>query len=74
MGTMAQQMFAPSQPPKTAEPAPAPGRYTQKSAGDAEAKAGTSIADEILKLKSLLDAGVLTEDEFLAMKKKLVGL
>ena len=31
------------------------------------------IADELLKLKQLLDQGVLTEDEFAAQKAKLLG-
>ncbi len=34
----------------------------------------TSAADEILKLKQLLDAGVLTQEEFDAKKKQLLGL
>ncbi len=33
-----------------------------------------SAADEILKLKQLLDAGVLTQDEFDAKKRQLLGL
>jgi hypothetical protein len=32
-----------------------------------------SIADELLKLKNLKDAGVLTEEEFEAQKKKLLS-
>ena len=32
-----------------------------------------SIADELKKLKELLDAGVLTQEEFDAQKKKLLG-
>jgi membrane protease subunit (stomatin/prohibitin family) len=76
MDTMAQQMFAPMQPPQPAQQAPAQafGRYTQEPAGGAEAKDGASVADEIIKLKGLLDAGVLTDEEFVAMKKKLLGL
>jgi hypothetical protein len=31
-----------------------------------------SIADEILKLKNLMDQGVLTKEEFEAQKKKLL--
>ena len=34
----------------------------------------TSNADEILKFKQLLDAGVITEEEFNAKKKQLLGL
>jgi hypothetical protein len=32
-----------------------------------------SVADELKKLKELLDAGVLTQEEFDAQKKKLLG-
>lgn len=34
----------------------------------------TSAADEIIKLKQLLDMGVLTQEEFDAKKKELLGL
>lgn len=33
-----------------------------------------SAADELLKFKSLLDAGAITEDEYNAQKKKLLNL
>lgn len=33
-----------------------------------------STADEILKFKNLLDAGIITEEEFQAKKKQLLGL
>jgi len=36
--------------------------------------ANTSIAEEILKFKELLDSGVITEEEFEAKKKQLLGL
>lgn len=39
----------------------------------AAASAG-SVADEILKFKELLDMGVLTQEEFDAKKKQLLGL
>lgn len=32
-----------------------------------------SVADELKKLKEILDAGVLTQEEFDAQKKKLLG-
>jgi len=76
LGGMAQQMFAPmqpQQPPQPVQPQPS-GRFTQKSAATADDKASASIADEIMKAKGLLDAGVLTQAEFDAMKKKLLGL
>ena len=34
----------------------------------------TSVADEILKFKSLLDMGVITQEEFETKKKQLLGL
>lgn len=34
----------------------------------------TSTADEILKFKNLLDSGIITEDEFIAKKKQLLGI
>lgn len=36
--------------------------------------AGGDVTDQILKLKQLLDAGILTQDEFDAKKKQLLGL
>lgn len=35
---------------------------------------GVSAADELMKFKELLDAGVLTQEEFDAKKKQLLGL
>lgn len=32
-----------------------------------------SVADEILKLQNLKEEGIITEDEFEKMKKKLIG-
>lgn len=34
---------------------------------------GSSVADELAKLKSLLDAGVLTQEEFDDQKAKIIG-
>lgn len=36
-------------------------------------KTSSSVADEILKLKSLLDEGILTQEEFDAQKKRLLS-
>lgn len=36
--------------------------------------AGTSAVEEIKKYKELLDAGIITEDEFSAKKKQLLGI
>ena len=33
-----------------------------------------SIADEIIKLKALLDSGVLTQEEFVVVKKRLLDI
>lgn len=49
------------------EPKPEPRSTTQP------VPAPTSTADELLKLKSLLDSGALTQDEFDAEKRKLLG-
>ena len=39
----------------------------------AAAPAAPSATDELLKLKQLLDAGVLTQEEFNAKKKQILG-
>ena len=54
------------QPAPNPEPAPAP--------GPAPAASGTSAADEIRKYKELLDEGIITQEEFDAKKKQLLGL
>lgn len=38
------------------------------------AATGTSMADEIERLADLRDRGIITEDDFVAAKKKLLGL
>ncbi len=38
------------------------------------AAAGTSAVEEIKKYKELLDAGVITQEEFSAKKKQLMGI
>lgn len=35
---------------------------------------GYSVADEIRKFKELLDEGIITDDEFVAKKKQLLGI
>ena len=37
-------------------------------------ESGSSTADELIKLKSLLDAGVITQEEFDAKKKQILGI
>lgn len=39
-----------------------------------ELTSGTSSADEIKKFKELLDMGAITQEEFDAKKKELLGL
>ncbi|MGR5979483.1 SHOCT domain-containing protein [Bacillus cereus] len=42
--------------------------------GQTQVAATTSGADEILKYKELLDQGIITEEEFQAKKKQLLGI
>lgn len=49
-------------------------KRNHKSSGDTTVINQVSAADEVLKLKQLLDAGVLTQDEFDTKKKQLLGL
>ena len=46
----------------------------QASSNDAAKVATTSSADELKKFKELLDAGVITQEEFDSKKKQLLGL
>ena len=39
-----------------------------------ESESGTSATDEVMKLKGLLDAGAITQEEFDTKKKELLGL
>ena len=77
-GNMANQMFTPMQHQAPYPTAPQPsGRFTQKlesGAPSSQPEQQVSTADEIRKLKALLDEGILTQDEFDAQKKKLLGL
>ena len=41
---------------------------------DKKASASYSVADEIMKYKKLLDMGVITQEEFEAKKRQLMGL
>ena len=50
------------------------GRILERSNPQQPAVQAVSAADEILKLKQLLDAGILTQDEFDAKKKQLLGI
>lgn len=46
---------------------------TETNSTENETNVSGSVADEILKLKSLLDAGILTEEEFLQEKSRLLN-
>ena len=46
----------------------------QAAAAPAAAPATTDVTAEIQKLATLHDSGALTDEEFAAMKKKLLGL
>ena len=73
-GGMAQKIFDPMQQQQQSQSLQQqPGRVTQESATDTDAKASASVADEIVKLKGLLDSGILTQDEFETMKKRLLA-
>lgn len=47
---------------------------TKTKAGAAAPVIQFSIADEILKLKKLLDEGIITQEEFDKKKKELLGM
>lgn len=44
------------------------------TSSSSSSSSASSAADEILKLKSLLDSGILTQEEFDAKKKQLLGI
>ncbi|MGC1238609.1 MAG: PH domain-containing protein [Acidimicrobiales bacterium] len=46
---------------------------TQPSQAVTQSGSGASVADELLKLASLRDSGILTQDEFDAQKAKLIA-
>lgn len=46
----------------------------QPSAATVQAQNSVSPAEELLKLKELLDLGIITQDEFDSKKKQLLGL
>src|SRR4051794_8581582 len=57
----------PPPPQQYAEPAPAP------APAPAAAPAGDDRVEQLVKLKGLLDAGVLSEDEFAAEKARILA-
>ena len=46
----------------------------QKAASAAQTQTSASVADELIKLAKLKDAGVLSEEEFNAQKAKLLNM
>lgn len=48
--------------------------YEKRTSQSAPAGATVPIADEIRSLKALLDEGILTQEEFEAKKKQLLGI
>lgn len=67
----AQQEAAPAGPPEQAEQAP----MVPEQAAPAEVEAAGSADPygDLMKMKELLDAGVLTQAEFDAQKQKILG-
>ena len=49
-------------------------RLIEEAVANVKDSGGGSIAGEIAKFKALLDAGALTEEEFSAKKKQLLGI
>ena len=49
-------------------------KANKNASSDTPVQQATSSADEILKYKNLLDAGIITQEEFDAKKKQLLGL
>lgn len=49
-----------------------PDGYRPKTTGVIEASQGSSVADELRKVKKLYDDGILTKEEYEAQKKKLL--
>jgi hypothetical protein len=54
-------------------PAPAAAAMAPPTAAPAAPAAGTDVVAELTKLKGLLDAGVLTPEEFETAKAKVLG-
>ena len=48
--------------------------FSDGSKPDQKDEKGNDSADEVMKLKGLLDAGAITQEEFDTKKKELLGL
>jgi hypothetical protein len=64
-----QAQMAPQQAPAAAAPAPAPAAPAPAAAGGTD-----DIAAQLTQLKGLVDQGILTQEEFDAKKKQLLGI
>ena len=53
---------------------PAPPQYQQAPEPEPAAADSSSLADELQKLASLKEQGILSQDEFTAAKNKLLGI
>jgi len=51
-----------------------PGASAQGSAGDSRGSSASDLADDLRKFKELLDGGIITQEEFNAKKKQLLGI
>ena len=49
-------------------------QYKERDSVEVEVANNVSAADEIMKFKELMDAGIITEEEFELKKKQLLGL
>ena len=63
---------AAEQEPQQEEPAPP--QYQQAPEPEPAAADSSSLADELQKLASLKEQGILSQDEFTAAKNKLLGI
>ena len=63
---------AEQQPPQQDEQAPP--QYQQAPEPEPAAADSSSLADELQKLASLKEQGILSDDEFTAAKNKLLGI
>jgi hypothetical protein len=64
-----QAQMAPQQAPAAPAPAPAPAAPAPAAAGGTD-----DIAAQLTQLKGLVDQGILTQEEFDAKKKQLLGI
>jgi Short C-terminal domain len=66
------QAYQEGQADASQQQAPQQQQYATQPAPQAATPAGGGMADELAKLKSLLDSGALTPDEYEAAKQKVI--